>query len=81
MAKHLLQNNPKGFRVLFLCHPGDVSNLRGHRNGNLLKLREAFALEEISVQIGEDLPRGSLVLQSKTGNTSLHRKELVNHAN
>jgi histone acetyltransferase (RNA polymerase elongator complex component) len=81
MARHLLQNNPKGFRVLFLCHPGDVSNLRGQRNGNLLKLREAYGVEEISVQIGEDLPRGSLVLQSKTGNTSIHRKELVNHAN
>ena len=81
MAKHLLQNNQKGFRVLFLCHPGDVSNLRGQRNENLLKLREAVGLEEISVQIGEDLSRGSLVLKTKTGNTSIHRKELVDHAN
>lgn len=81
MARHLLQNNPKGFRALFLCHPGDVSNLRGQRNENLLKLRETFGLEEISVQIGEDLPRGSLVLQTKTGNTSIHRKELADHAN
>ena len=81
MAKHLLQNNQKGFRVLFLCHPGDVSNLRGQRNENLLKLREAFGLEEISVQGAEDAPRGSLVLQTKTGNTSIQRKELVDHAN
>jgi histone acetyltransferase (RNA polymerase elongator complex component) len=81
MAKHLLQNDRKGSRVLFLCHPGDLSNLRGQRNENFLKLREAFGLEEISVQIGEDLPRGILVLQTQKGNHSIHRRELFNDAN
>jgi len=81
MAKHLLQNDRKGSRVLFLCHPGDASNVRGQRNENILKLKEAFDLKEITVRIGEDLPRGSLVLQTETGNTSIHRKELVDHAN
>jgi hypothetical protein len=81
MAEHLLQNDRRDLGVLFVCHPGDASNLRGQRNENILKLREAFGVEEISVQIGEDLPRGILVLQTQKGNHSIHRRDLFGHAN
>jgi histone acetyltransferase (RNA polymerase elongator complex component) len=80
MAKHLLQNDRRGSGVLFLCHPGDVSNLRGQRNENLLMLREAFGVDEISVHVAEDIPRGILVLQTQKGNNSIHRRELFDHA-
>lgn len=81
MAKLLLQNDRRDIRALFLCHPGDASNLRGQRNENILKLKEAFHLEEISVQVAQDRPRGSLVVQTRKGNHLIHRRELFDHAN
>ena len=76
MAEHLLQNNSGGSHALFLCHPKEVSNLRGQRNGNILKLREQFQLEEITIQIREDIQRGMLVLQNQKGKVSIHRRDL-----
>jgi histone acetyltransferase (RNA polymerase elongator complex component) len=76
MAVHLLQISPSGSQALFLCHPKEVSNLRGQRNENILKLRDGFGLREILVQGSEDVPRGLLVLQTQTGNTSIQRREL-----
>jgi histone acetyltransferase (RNA polymerase elongator complex component) len=76
MAKHLLQNNAGEVRPLFLCNPKEVSNLRGQRNGNIFKLREQFRLEEITIQIREDIPRGTLVLQNQKGKVSIHRRDL-----
>ena len=76
MATHLLQTYPIDSRAFFLCHPKDVSNLRGQRNGNILKLKEQFQLKEILVQSGEDVPRGSLLLQTRSGNVSIHRGDL-----
>jgi histone acetyltransferase (RNA polymerase elongator complex component) len=76
MANHLLHNNSGGSHVLFLCHPKEVSNLRGQRNGNILKLREQFQLEEITIQIREDIPRGMLVLQNQRGRVSIRRRDL-----
>jgi len=76
MAKHLLQISPNGSRAFFHCHPKEVSNLRGQRNGNILKLKDQFQLGEIIVQSSKDVPRGSLILQSPEGEVSIHRKSL-----
>jgi histone acetyltransferase (RNA polymerase elongator complex component) len=78
MAEHLLQNNSGGSHPLFLCHPKEVSTLRGQRNGNILMLRHQFQLKEIAVQTREDIPRGMLVLQNQKGDVSIHRRDLYN---
>jgi histone acetyltransferase (RNA polymerase elongator complex component) len=77
MAKHLLQNYGGASQACFLCHPGEVSNLRGQRNVNILLLRERFGLREICIQAREDVQRGSVILQSLGGEVSIHRKSLV----
>jgi len=77
MAEHLLRDNSEGSHALFLCHPKEVSNLRGQRNGNILKLREQFQLEEVFVQGLEEIPRGSLFLHTPSGYASIKRKDLV----
>jgi hypothetical protein len=76
MAEHLLQNNSGGVRALFLCNPKEVSNLRGQRNGNILKLKKKFQLEEIATHICEDIAKGTLVLQNQKGRFSICRKDL-----
>jgi len=76
MAKHLLQIHPEESKPLFLCHPKEVSNLRGQRNRNILNLKNQFHLKEILVQNREDIPRGSLILQNREGSVSIHRKSL-----
>jgi histone acetyltransferase (RNA polymerase elongator complex component) len=77
MAEHLLQNHSGGSHALFLCHPKEVSNLRGQRNGNILKLREQFQLKEVFIQGFEEIPRGSLFLHTPSGYVSMKRKDLV----
>jgi hypothetical protein len=77
MAKDLLQNNSGGSHALFLCHPKEVSNLRGQRNGNILKLREQFQLQEVFIQGLEEIVRGSLFLHTPSGYASIKRKDLV----
>jgi len=76
MAEYLLRNNSGGSHALFLCHPKEVSNLRGQRNGNILKLREQFQLKEITIQICGGIPRGMLFLQNQRGRLSIHRRDL-----
>lgn len=75
MAISLLQTSQKDGQALFLCHPKEASNLRGQRNENILKLKDHFRLREILIQSSDDVPRGSLVLQTRTGNVSIHRRE------
>ena len=77
MAEHLLQNNSGESHALFLCHPKEVSNLRGQRNKNILNLREHFHLGEVFVRGLEEIPRGSLFLQTPSGYASIKRKDLV----
>jgi histone acetyltransferase (RNA polymerase elongator complex component) len=77
MAEHLLQKNSGGSHALFLCHPKEVSNLRGQRNENILRLREQFQLGEVFVRGLEEIPRGSLFLQTPSGYASIKRKDLV----
>jgi histone acetyltransferase (RNA polymerase elongator complex component) len=76
MATSLLQVSEKNGRALFLCHPKEISNLRGQKNENVLKLINRFKLRDIFVQHREDIPRGSLILQTSTGNVSIDRKGL-----
>ena len=77
MAEHLLHNNSGGSHALFLCHPKEVSNLRGQRNGNILKLKEQFQLKEVFIQGIEEIPRGSIFLHTPGGYASIKRKDLV----
>jgi histone acetyltransferase (RNA polymerase elongator complex component) len=77
MAEHLLQNNSGGVRALFLCNPKEVSNLRGQRNGNILRLRDQFQLEEVFTQGVAEIPTGSLFLHTPRGYASIKRKDLV----
>jgi len=74
MAKHLLKISPNGSQALFLCHPKEVSNLRGQRNENISRLTEHFKLNKILIEEKQDLPRGYLGLQNQEGEVSIHRK-------
>jgi histone acetyltransferase (RNA polymerase elongator complex component) len=76
MATSLLQVPQKNRQALFLCHPKEVSNLRGQRNENILKLKKHFKLSEILIDGRQELPRGSLGLQTQEGEVSTHRKSL-----
>lgn len=77
MAKKLLQIDSKGPDVLFFCHPKEVSNLRGQRNENILKLKDHFRLEHVFIQGTEEVPRGSLSLYTASGHASIKRKDLI----
>jgi histone acetyltransferase (RNA polymerase elongator complex component) len=79
MAQHLLQNNPNGSQAIFLCSPKEVSNLRGQRNENILRLKEHFKLSEVLIEGRQELPRGYLGLQTQEGEVSIHRKSLLQY--
>jgi hypothetical protein len=76
MATSLLQTSQKDGHALFSCHPKEVSNLRGQRNDNILKLKKHFKLSEILIEERQELPRGFLRLQTQEGEVSIHRKSL-----
>jgi histone acetyltransferase (RNA polymerase elongator complex component) len=76
MATSLLQTSQKNGQALFLCHPKEVSNLRGQRNENILKLKKHFNLSEIFIEGREELSRGFLGLQIQGGMVSIDRKSL-----
>jgi len=76
MAQYLLKVSRNGSSAFFLCHPKEVSNLRGQRNENILKLKDQFHLGEIRIQASDDVPRGSLALQTSSRNLSIKRKDL-----
>jgi hypothetical protein len=54
----------------------EVSNLRGQKNENILKLKKQFKLSEILIEGRQELPRGFLGLQIKEGVVSIDRKSL-----
>ncbi len=66
-AKQLLETTPGASQVVFFCHPKDISNLRGQKNGNIEELRKEYHLSEILIQGREEMLRGSLLLQSSAG--------------
>jgi histone acetyltransferase (RNA polymerase elongator complex component) len=76
MVTSLLQVSQKNGRVLFSCHPKEVSNLRGQKNENILRLKKHFRLSEILIDGRQELPRGSLGLQTQEGEVSIHRESL-----
>jgi histone acetyltransferase (RNA polymerase elongator complex component) len=77
MATSLLQVSQKNGQALFSCHPKEVSNLRGQKNENILKLKKHFNLSEISIDGKQELPRGCLGLRTQGAEVSIHRKSLV----
>ncbi len=76
MAASLFQTSQKNGQILFLCHPKEVSNLRGQKNENILKLKKHFKLSEVLIEERQELPRGFLGLQIKEGMVSIDRKSL-----
>ncbi len=76
MATSLLQASQKNGRAVFLCNPKEVSNLRGQKNENFLKLEKDFRLSEILIEEKEELPRGFLRVETSRGELSIHRRSL-----
>jgi len=77
MATSLLRGSQQNGQALFFCHPKEVSNLRGQKNENILRLKEHFKLSEILIEEREELPRGYLGLQTQGEEVSIHRKSLI----
>jgi len=77
MAKYLLQNFPNGSKAIFFCNPKEISNLKGQRNENSLKLKNHFKLSEILIDGRQELPRGFLGLQTQEGVVSIDRRSLT----
>ncbi len=77
MATSLLQTSQKNGQALFFCHPKEVSNLKGQKNENILKLKKDFNLNEILIEERKELPTGFLGLQTLEGKISIHRRSLV----
>ncbi|NWG04304.1 MAG: radical SAM protein, partial [Syntrophaceae bacterium] len=73
IATSLLQASQKNGQALFLCHPKEVSNLRGQKNETILKLKRDFKLSKVSIEGRQELPRGSLGLQTQLGKILIHR--------
>ncbi len=76
MAASLLQTSQKNGETLFFCHPKEISNLRGQKNGNILKLKQFFNLSHILIEGRQELPKGCLALQTRGEEVSIHRKSL-----
>jgi histone acetyltransferase (RNA polymerase elongator complex component) len=76
MATSLLQISQENGQALFLCHLKEVSNLRGQRNENILRLKKHFKLSEILIDERQEWPRGCLGLQTQAGEVSIHRESL-----
>ena len=77
MAKYLLQNFPNGSKAIFFCNPKEISNLKGQRNENSLKLKNHFKLSKILIDGRQELPRGFLGLQTQEGVVSIDRRSLA----
>ncbi len=77
MATSLLRVFQQNGQALFFCHPKEISNLRGQKNENVLRLKERFKLSEILIDVREELPRGSLSLHTQGEEVSIHRKSPV----
>lgn len=73
MAEHLLRNHPNGPKPVFICHPKDLSNLKGQRNENVLRLKRHFHLSEIQIFSREEVGRGKLLLQTQEGEVFMKR--------
>ena len=82
MASHLLMTSGEeheGARLL--CHPKDLSNVRGQGNENLRRLKSGFPLADISIEGDGQVPRGCLVLELGKKKITMQRKDLRYEAN
>jgi histone acetyltransferase (RNA polymerase elongator complex component) len=77
MAEYLLETHPNGSQSTFFCHLKDISNLKGQRNENVLKLKNYFKLSEIFIDGRQEWPRGCLGLQTQEGEVLIDRKSLI----
>jgi len=76
LAASLLQVSQKKGQARFLCHPKEISNLRGQKNENILRLKKHFKLSDIFINGRQELPRGTLGLQTQGEEVSIQRKFL-----
>ena len=76
MARALLVNGADDGVVSFVCHPREVSNLRGQGNRNVQELKKCFGLREIGIVDEEAIPPGGIVLRTSSGDRSVQRKDL-----
>jgi histone acetyltransferase (RNA polymerase elongator complex component) len=76
MAAHLLRDDSNDPQPVFVCHPRDLSALKGQRNGNILGLKNHFHLTDVLVCGNQDIPRGGLMLQTQKGEVSIDRTSL-----
>lgn len=76
MATYLLRKTKKTDHALFFCHPREISNLRGQKNENILKLKRDFNLSEILIEEREELPKSFLGFQAEEGMVSIIRSSL-----
>jgi histone acetyltransferase (RNA polymerase elongator complex component) len=76
MAMSLLQRSQKNRQALFFCNPKEISNLRGQKNENILRLKKDFNLSDIFIHGRQELPRGYLGLQTQGEEISTCRKFL-----
>ncbi len=65
MAVRLLDTHQNERDPCFICHPGEISSVRGQKNGNILRLKKRFGIDQIHVQGKEDIPKGSLLLHTQ----------------
>jgi len=75
MAVHLLESCQAGPGPAFFCHPKEVSNVRGQKNENIMRLSEHFGMISIFVRERQDIPRGALVLQTPEGEVMIRRDD------
>jgi histone acetyltransferase (RNA polymerase elongator complex component) len=73
MATRLLDTHRGGPEPAFFCHPKEVSNVRGLKNGNIQRLKKDFGVKSLWVKGRDDLPRGFLVMQTPTGEITIRR--------
>ncbi len=77
MLDQLLKPCPENEGVLLVCHPREMSNLRGQRNENIRKLKERFRLGEIRVEASEQVEVGTFLLQTPRKKVLIRRRDLV----
>ena len=77
MALRLLGTHQDEREPRFICHPGEVSSVRGQRNTNIQRLKNHFEVESILVNGRQDIPKGSLFMQTLTGEASIQRRDLI----
>jgi len=77
MAEVLLQKYLDGARAVLICHPKDLSNLKGQKNTNLITLKERFGLQDLRIEENKEVRRGSLLLKTSSEISCLDRMELA----